>query len=428
MRSALNISEVPRYPIIAGTCLLAILVSLFWWANNDISPLFESAMIRRGELWRLLTSIFPHVGVLHLIFNVYWLWVFGSLVEETYGHLRTVALIVLFAAIPNAFEFALLDGGVGLSGVGYGLFGLVWVLSRKDARFADAMDSKTVQLFVGWFFLCIVMTLTKIMEVANIAHGVGAVTGVLTGFAINLPQRRVQAAGAISVLLLAGLWGSTVGRPRVNLSKTAGSEEGHLGYAALLANNDKDAVRWFQDAVAYRSPDPLVWYDLGVAYERVGNHGGAATAYRTAAAQGDAAAQYVLGSLYLTGKDGFPKDYHAALDWCRKAAAQNDPDALNALAWEYATSSDPTVRDPKAALEYASRVADIEKDKPVPNHLDTLAEAYFVNGQYEQAIKNEQQAIALSKDENKGYFEASLKRYERALGDSVRGRPIAKNE
>jgi membrane associated rhomboid family serine protease len=116
-------TEFARYPVIAGTAILAIGITIAWWSKVDISPLFESAMIRRGELWRLLTSIFPHSGMIHLAFNIYWLWTFGALIEREFGHLKTVALIVLFSVGSGALEFAFARGGIGLSGVGYGMFG-----------------------------------------------------------------------------------------------------------------------------------------------------------------------------------------------------------------------------------------------------------------------------------------------------------------
>jgi membrane associated rhomboid family serine protease len=135
MRSAPKWTEFPQYPVIAGTAILAIGVTISWWSKLDVSPLLETAMIRRGEIWRLITGIFPHAGILHLAFNIYWLWVFGTLVEQVYGHLRTAALIALFALGSGSLEFAFALGGVGLSGVGYGFFGLLWVLSRHDDRF-----------------------------------------------------------------------------------------------------------------------------------------------------------------------------------------------------------------------------------------------------------------------------------------------------
>src|SRR5215472_15144378 len=189
MRQPPKWTEFFRYPVVSGTALLAVGVTAAWSAGVDVSRLFESAMIRHGELWRLITSMFPHLGVLHLIFNIYWLWVFGTLVEQVYGPVKTAGLILLFAIGPNALEYAFASGGVGLSGVGYGLFGLLWVLSKRDERFRDAIDQRTIQLFVGWFFLCIVLTALNILPVGNIAHGAGAVFGILAGFVITLPER-----------------------------------------------------------------------------------------------------------------------------------------------------------------------------------------------------------------------------------------------
>ena len=134
-------------------------------------------MIRRGELWRLVTCMFPHGGVLHLLFNVYWLWVFGTLIEEVYGHAKTLALIILFAFGSGPLEFAFTVGGIGLSGVVYGLFGLLWVVSRHDDRFHEAVDERTIQLFIIWFFVCIATTWFGIFPVANVAHGAGLVLG-----------------------------------------------------------------------------------------------------------------------------------------------------------------------------------------------------------------------------------------------------------
>jgi membrane associated rhomboid family serine protease len=282
MRPAPKWTEFAQYPVIAGTAILAIAVTIAWWSKLNISPLFETAMIRRGELWRLITSIFPHAGILHLVFNIYWLWVFGTLVERVYGHLKTAALITLFAFGSGSLEFAFALGGVGLSGVGYGFFGLLWVLSRHDERFRDAIDAKTVQLFVGWFFFCIVTTVLHIFSVGNIAHGAGAVLGALTGAAIVYPQRRTLITAVIGIIILFGFWGSTLGRPRINVSGKAGYEEGQWGYAALQANRNQEAVRWLRDAVAYQPKLAVDWFDLGIAYHRLGNLPAAKTAYAKA--------------------------------------------------------------------------------------------------------------------------------------------------
>jgi len=282
MRRAPKWTEFPKYPVTAGIAVLAVGVTIAWWSKVDISPLFETAMIRRGQLWRLVTSMFPHTDILHLAFNIYWFWVFGTLVEQVYGHLRTAALIALLALGSGSMEFAFALGGVGLSGVGYGLFGLLWVLSTRDVRFHDAVDGKTVQLFVGWFLFCIITTLMNIFPVANVAHAAGAVLGALVGAAVIVPRRRVLTAVGTSAVLLFGLWGSTLGRPRLNLSGKAGYDEGKWGYDALKAGRDKEAARWLGDAVVYQPRLAVYWFDLGIAYQRLGNTKAAQAAYQRA--------------------------------------------------------------------------------------------------------------------------------------------------
>src|SRR4029077_4338264 len=415
MRPAPKLSELPCYPVVAGTALLAIGVTLACGAKMDVLPLFEAALIRRGEIWGLVTSIFPHAGILHLAFNIYWLWVFGTLVEEVFGHLKTAALILLFAVGSGAWEFALASGGVGLSGVGYGLFGLLWMLSRYDQRFSDAIDARTVQLFVGWFFFCIVATMTNIMPVANIAHGTGAVLGILTGIAISRPDSRGLTGAGLGAVLFLGLWGATLGRQRINMSGHGGYEEANWGYEALLAEKNQEAVRWFRDAVAYQPKTVQYWYDLGVAYARLGQKPAAVSAYRRAADLGDPDAQYYVGTLYEAGVGGLAKDGAQALYWYRKAADQNNVEALNDVAWACATSSDPAIRNPGAALEYARKAVDLGKDHPNPNHLDTLAEALYVNHQPEDAAKTELSAIALAPPGEKNEFEKRLEKYQLAV-------------
>ncbi|HEY6971976.1 MAG TPA: rhomboid family intramembrane serine protease, partial [Candidatus Angelobacter sp.] len=379
----------------------------------DVSRLFVSPMIRRGELWRLVTSMFPHVGLLHLIFNVYWIWVFGTLVEQVYGSVKTMALILLFAIGSNALEYAFATGGVGLSGVGYGLFGLLWVLSRHDERFRDAVDTRTIQLFVGWFFLCIFLTYAQMMNVGNIAHGSGAVLGFLTGWAISLREHRPFMAGLTAVLLCFGLWGATVGRPGVNLSKWGGYEECRLGYDALSSNHNDEALRWLTESVRYKHIEPGCWANLGIAYQRVGRNSDALVAYRKAAEMGDESAEYGLGLMYERG-EGVPRDAQEAIKWYRKAADHGSPVILNDVAWVYATSSDPAIHNPAEALKYATRAVAADKQHPNPSFLDTLAEAQYANGNYEDAIKTEQQAIALASQDQKETFQKSLARYQLA--------------
>lgn len=269
MRESPRLTRFYRYPVVTVTVVAAVAVSVAYWAGRDVSFVFPDPHIADGQLWRLVTSMFPHVDVLHLAFNLFWLWVLGTTVEAVFGHLKTAGLVLLFASGSGAAEYAVLDGGVGLSGVVYGLFGLLWILTLYDARFHDAVDARVVNLFVFWFFLCIFTTATGIMPVANIAHGVGAILGVLLGAAlVSRPSRRIAFFAGTVTLCLASIAGSTVLRAGLNLSPYAGYDEGDLGYVALEADRNPEAEKWLLRATRLDPEEPHYWYNLGIAQQR----------------------------------------------------------------------------------------------------------------------------------------------------------------
>lgn len=87
-----------------------------------------------------------------------------------------------------------------------------------------------------------------------------------------------------------------------------------------------------------------------------------------------------------------------------------DPDQvvpLNNLAWLLVTVADQDLRDEKRALQLAKRAVAIKRS---PVFLDTLAEAYYVNGSIPEAVKAIKEAIALAR-ENKGYYERQLRKF-----------------
>jgi membrane associated rhomboid family serine protease len=270
-------TEIPNYPVIATVSLVAIGVTVAWYSRVNLSFVFENAEIRRGQFWRLLTSVFPHLGLLHLLFNLYWLWILGTVVERVFGHAKALLLLTLFAIGSNSLDFALDRGGVG-----YGLFGLLWVLAARDERFKGAIDKRTVELFVGWFFICIITTLTHTFEVANVAHAAGAILGILVGFAIAIPMRRLAFAAGAATMVLFGIWGSTLGRPLINFSGKVGFEESRWGYEALRDGRNAEAVRWLQDAVKLQPKSSGDWFNLGIAYQRAGDLPSARAAYQRA--------------------------------------------------------------------------------------------------------------------------------------------------
>lgn len=85
----------------------------------------------------------------------------------------------------------------------------------------------------------------------------------------------------------------------------------------------------------------------------------------------------------------------------------DQPESLNNLAWLLVTAPDEELRDKKRSLILAKKAVLLERSSVF---LDTLAEAYYVNGFIPEAVKTIEEAIAVAK-ENRGYYEKQLKKF-----------------
>jgi len=127
----------------------------------------------------------------------------------------------------------------------------------------------------------------------------------------------------------------------------------------------------------------------------------------------DAKLYSILGTIYYEDKA-----YAEAINAYEKVLelSPRDPETLNNLAWLYATCEQEQYREPAKALVYATHAAAM---KPVPYVLDTLAEAYHVNGMHDKAAEIIRRALTMNPD-NKAYYESQLDKFERAAGHGQR--------
>ncbi len=271
------------------------------FANADLGRLMLTEAAFWQEPWRLVTSILPHGDVIHLAFNLYWLWIFGAIVETRFGHVATLAMVVVFAAGSGAAQFATGVGGIGLSGVGYGLFGLLFALSRKDSQLLDVMDDGTAKLFVGWFFFCILLTYADVWAIANVAHGMGAFLGVGTGLFLAKPphgwpkkKASVPWIGGAGVLLavamsIAGAWKF---RPHLLIGDDGAHQAAYAGQEAFEAGDYDKALEGYQRAAELAPNNGDYAYNVGVTHARLEDWGAAAAAYERALLIAPANEQY----------------------------------------------------------------------------------------------------------------------------------------
>jgi GlpG protein len=143
--------------------------------------------IQHGQLWRLITPIFIHFGLLHIFFNMLWLHDLGSMIEGRQSSWQLAILVAVIAAGSNLGQYWF-AGPVfgGMSGVVYGLLGYIWMRGKFDPGSGLYLHPSTVTMMIIWFFACFTPI---IPHVANGAHAVGLVMGLAWGYLSSLRYR-----------------------------------------------------------------------------------------------------------------------------------------------------------------------------------------------------------------------------------------------
>lgn len=152
------------------------------WSNAANLP-----EVRNGEIWRLITPALMHGDPLHLFFNMYWLFILGGAIEQRAGIKFYAGLCLMIAITSNLLQYYMVGPSfLGMSGVVYGQFGFIWVMSKRAPLSGYFIDPFTVNLMLFFFLLGFSGALGG---VANFVHAAGLAVGVGAGFLNSLRLR-----------------------------------------------------------------------------------------------------------------------------------------------------------------------------------------------------------------------------------------------
>jgi len=175
-----------------GVMLRAMLIVPTEQVGDYIQFTTLEASLRAGQVWRLWTPALLHFSVLHLAFNLLWLWEFGRRIEDVQGRGRLLEGVLILAPLSNVAQWLVGDGPMfgGLSGVVYGLLGYLIVAGRLtgDPRLT-LQPALVVILLVFLVLFSTGVTSAFGLNIANAAHWGGLIAGALWGL---LRVRRVR--------------------------------------------------------------------------------------------------------------------------------------------------------------------------------------------------------------------------------------------
>jgi len=195
---------------IMAICLIMFLLTyVFGSGSEDVTTLYAfgalfGPAVRNGEVYRIITCAFLHIGIIHLFFNMYALSIVGTQVETYMGRVRFL-LIYFISAISGSLMSMIFSNSLsaGASGAIFGLFGSLAYFGYHYRLFFNNVIKTNVlpvimmNLVIGFM----------IPGIDNAAHIGGLVGGILTTMALGVSNKSKKSeminGGIVLIIYLA---------------------------------------------------------------------------------------------------------------------------------------------------------------------------------------------------------------------------------
>ncbi len=179
------------YILIAINVIMFISMYLFGKGSQDNYTLIKfganyGPLVKAGEYFRLITCAFLHIGIFHLLFNMYALYIIGMQLESFLGKTKYL-IIYLFSAITASLMSIIFSNSIsaGASGAIFGLFGsLLYFGYHYRVYLGNVIKSQIIPLIVVNLLLGFM-----IGGVDNAAHIGGLIGGALMTMALGVKYK-----------------------------------------------------------------------------------------------------------------------------------------------------------------------------------------------------------------------------------------------
>ena len=199
---------ISLYPINAGLILMSILVafltglgsqyaSLSWFSflpiqvtGNYLTTTSFDYVLANHEYWRLITPIFIHFSIMHIAFNLLWVWDIGRKIEKFIGSAFYLVLVLVTALASNYLQYLDIESPLfgGMSGVVYAIIGFAWLAPQLIPNCPNLISKPIMVFLMLWLALGYTSFFSQIGlgEIANTAHLIGLVCGLVCAYCYYL--------------------------------------------------------------------------------------------------------------------------------------------------------------------------------------------------------------------------------------------------
>ncbi|MFC4558813.1 rhomboid family intramembrane serine protease [Virgibacillus kekensis] len=262
---------------------------------------YNPAILEDGEWWRIVSSMFLHIGFLHLLMNMLAVYYLGTAVERIYGSFRFIIIYFLAGIGGGLASFAFNTSiAAGASGALFGLFGALLFFGLVHKRIFFQTMGTNLLIVIG---INVVFGLS-VPQIDNGAHFGGLIAGFIASAILHLPGKRKIAIQLTALLLYAAMlfgliqYGTernlesqmyyvmkaellikkekheeVIGTATKGLEYTGEFESQllfHRSYAYIQEGQTKKAIDDLRNALEINSSFPEAHYNLAILYQNQG--------------------------------------------------------------------------------------------------------------------------------------------------------------
>lgn len=185
---------------------ICIIMFILTRGSTDIETLLKygannAYLTKSGEYYRLLSSMFIHIGLLHLLFNMYTLYIIGPQVESFYGKFKYFLIYILSGVSGSILSITFSSNTVS-AGASGAIFGLMGALLYFGFFYRNYLGSVIKSQIVPIIILNLVIGFST-SGIDNAAHIGGLIGGILTSLALGVTDKTRKADKINGLIVLA---------------------------------------------------------------------------------------------------------------------------------------------------------------------------------------------------------------------------------
>lgn len=204
-----NKKPMLTYIFIIINIIVFMLMYIYGNGSEDIETLKQFGAnyipyVKSGEYIRLITSAFVHIGIIHLLSNMYSLYVIGRQVEQLYGKIKYILIYFISAIMGSLFTVVFSNSNTVAAGASGAIFGLLGALLYFGYSYRGYIGNSIINQVLPAILLNLVVGFSS-PNIGNSAHIGGLIGGYLISMALGIDmgnENKSKIHGTILTIIL----------------------------------------------------------------------------------------------------------------------------------------------------------------------------------------------------------------------------------